>query len=202
MIGFVEHARPLLGFAAGTEETGISKASGARGERVWTSGLELPDKAQAHVIREPAQKISIGDFSGIEHHTEVGRMANVVECRSQFCPYVPGIAGFRETKEVFARGERMRPGITGVELHVIGKALGGAYQQAVVVRGARVLVSPDIGEAIVRHGSDSSWRRSNWRHTMPAIVSRSPRKAKSSDCSSWDRKPANLRPTTSVFSSA
>ena len=57
----------------------------------------------------------------------------------------------------------MRPGITGVELHVIGKALGGAYQQAVVVRGARVLVSPDIGEAIVRHGSDSSWRRSNWR---------------------------------------
>src|SRR5215467_9003117 len=80
-------------------------------------------------------------------------MANIVECRSQLRTDVDGISRLRQPEEVFARSDRVRPGVTGAELHVIGHSLGGAHQQPVVVRGAGVLVGAYCREARIRPGT-------------------------------------------------
>src|SRR5712692_1658559 len=79
-------------------------------------------------------------------------MANVVESRSQFRADVPGITRLGKPEEVFSGRQGVRPGVTRHELHVVGEALGGTHQQAIVMGGAGVFVSPDAREAIVRYG--------------------------------------------------
>src|SRR5215471_14172504 len=62
----------------------------------------------------------------------------------------------------------MRPGVAGVELNVIGKALLRAHQQAIVMRGAGVLVGAYGKEARIRprpevEEAGMGWIGNDWR---------------------------------------
>ncbi len=89
------------------------------GNRVWAPGLKLADKAERPVVEKVSNEGATEDSLGIQDHTEVTLVADVVLRQGPISPDVPWIARFGDAEEVFRRGQKFRQGVARLELEVV-----------------------------------------------------------------------------------